>query len=858
MSRQNPRARNGIKLPFALEKELGLEGSRPSAGGGRRHHGSVQSRKELRKTQRQERRQNIRGAGTRRRHPIIEQELSDGDVDGDDSDDPNLAPITLKQEAVKPKARDAEPKKLKSILKKSRTPSSSPSETSSRSSSRSSSPGLVLDANSQAFKERAAQDDAEIAALERKLGLKKRKVPKSFVDDGLDELLEGLDREDLGVKRKSEGEGWLDSKRRKPDIEEDGSDEDESGFDRESDDDDEFDEVLRESDDLLHEDLEEGSDEEQSDVDLEPESDDSFEGFESEQELSKVPSKRVRENPYMPPVSQTPAGKYIPPSLRKAQNSESASLERLKRQVQGLLNKLSEANLVSILGELEKLYQSNPRQDVTSVLIDFVLNLFCNKSALQNTFVILHAAYATAVYKVIGVDFGAELLSQLVDRLDQYRSDAAGGKEALNLISLLSNLFTFHLISSTIVFDYIRLLLERLSEDNTELLLRLVRDCGHQLRQDDPSSLKAIVQTMQKEAARMNSAGEQMSVRTKFMIETITDLKNNKMKAATNNAGLASEHITLMRKVLGSLNNNRTVRASEPLRITREDIKNSDRKGKWWLVGASWKGHDPATAPAEGAIDTSIPTTSLGLDDDDSVDLLALSRHYGMNTDIRRAIFVALLSAADYQDAHLRLLKLRLKRTQEQEIPKVLLRCSAGENPYNHYYTLVARKLCLEKKMRKSFQFALWDFFRRMGEHPPRADDAEEDFASEEDDEVEMTEIANLARLYAFLILDGAETLGVLKVLELAYVKERTAMFVELLLIIIMTEAKDKPDALTKAFERAAETPQIVKRLQFFIKQNVRNSDLVGKRDRDAVKRGCRIALETLRILEMVNEEIDV
>ncbi|EXJ67262.1 uncharacterized protein A1O5_09909 [Cladophialophora psammophila CBS 110553] len=860
MSRQNPRARNGLKLPFALEKELGFEGRRLGGGGGRRHHGSVQSRKEQRKSERQERRQNIRRAGSQRRHPIAEQELSDGDVDGDDSDEPNLAPITLKQETVKPKARDSEPKKLKSILKKSKIPSSSPSETSSRSSSRSSSPGLVLDANSQAFKERAAQDDAEIAALERKLGLKKKKVSKSFADDGLDDLLEGLDGEDRGVKRKSEVEGWLDSKRRKPDIEEDGSDEDESGFDRESseDDGDEIDEVLGESDDLLNKDLEEVSDEEQSDIGLEQESDDSFEGFESERELSNVQSKRVRENPYVPPVSQTPAGKYIPPSLRKAQNSESASLERLKRQVQGLLNKLSEANLVSILGELEKLYQSNPRQDVTSVLIDLLLTLFCNNSALQNTFVILHAAYATAVYKVIGVDFGAELLSQLVDRLDQYRSDAAGGKEALNLISLLSNLFTFHLISSTIVFEYVRLLLERLSEDNTELLLRLVRDCGHQLRQDDPSSLKAIVQIMQKEAARMNSAGEQMSVRTKFMIETITDLKNNKMKAATNNAGLASEHITLMRKVLGSLNNNRTIRASEPLRITRDDIKNSDRKGKWWLVGASWKGHEPATAPAEGAMDTSIPTTSLGLDDDDSVDLLALSRHYGMNTDIRRAIFVALLSAADYQDAHLRLLKLRLKRTQEQEIPKVLLRCSAGENPYNHYYTLVARKLCLEKKMRKSFQFALWDFFRRMGEHPPRADDAEEDFTSEEDEEVEMTEIANLARLYAFLILDGAETLGVLKVLELAYIKERTAMFVELLLIIIMSEAKDKPDALTKAFERAAETPQIIKRLQFFIKKNVRTSDLVGRKDRDAVKRGCRIALETLRILEMVNEGMDV
>ncbi|OAP58733.1 hypothetical protein AYL99_07823 [Fonsecaea erecta] len=859
MSRQGTRARTGLKLPFALEKELGLEGTlQPRTGGGRRWHGLVQSRKEQRKAQRQEKRQNIKGPVVRRGPPITRQGLSDGGDSDEDGDEPFFAPAVSKRGSVKQKTKKEEPKKPKSILKRHRDTSPSLSESSLPSRARSSSPGLVLDANSQAFKERAAQDDAEIAVLERKLGLKKKKTSKSFADDGLDDLLELLDGEDRGVKRKGEGEAWLDRKRRKADTEDDESAEEDFGSDDDGDDD-KLDGELGESDDSLDEQLEGGFEEEQSDEDLSQGSEDSFEGFDSDKDIPDVQPPKVRENPYVPPVAQAPTGKYIPPSLRKVQNSEGPSLERLKKQLQGHLNKLSEANLVSILGEIEKLYQSNPRQDITSVLIDLLLTLFCNRSTLQNTFVILHAAYATAVYKVIGVDFGAELISQLVERLDHYRSDSSTGKEALNLISLLCHLFTFHLISSTIIFDYVRLLLERLSENNTELLLRVVRDCGHQLRQDDPSSLKDIVQIMQKEAARMNSAGEQMSVRTKFMIETITDLKNNKMKTGANNAGLASEHITLMRKVLGSLNNTRTVRASEPLRITRDDIKNSDKKGKWWLVGASWKGHEPAAAaPAEGHINTSMAMTSIGLDDDDdeSVDLLALSRHYGMNTDIRRSIFIALLSAVDYQDAHLRLLKLRLKHNQELEIPKVLLRCSAGEKPYNHYYTLVARKLCLEKKMRKAFQFALWDFFRRMGENPKGDDDEEED-AGEGDQEVEMTEIANLARLYAYLILDGAETLGVLKVLELAYIKERTAMFVELLLIIIMTEAKDKPAALAKVFDRAAETPQIIKRLQFFIQKNVRASDLVGKKDRDVVKRGCQTALETLRKLEMINEETD-
>ncbi|KAK5040603.1 suppressor of glycerol defect [Exophiala sideris] len=853
MSRLNGRPLDGIKLPFALQKELGLDEKKPN---GRQRPGAVQKRKEQRKAGRLEKKHNIRGSRPHTR-PFADNEESEEEHDEDVYHKRIPLPVPTKKKTTQASTRNAETRP-KSILKKPRQPSPSLSEPSSHSESRSESPGLVLDASSKAFRERAEQDDAEISVLEKRLGLKKKALPKSFEVDGLDDLLGGLDEDsaDRGVKRKSEGEQWLERKRRKALAQQEESEEEDTDVNIDGLDAGDSLDGTDDSDNLdnLHEgglsedgfDLGSDLDEDDfSDEQTENSNEDGFDGFGSGKEEESVPPKKIRENPYVAPVtSNTPTAKYVPPSLRKAQNSEGASLERLKRQIQGHLNKLSKANLVSILGEIEKVYQSNPRQDVTSVLIELLLTLFYNKATLPNTFVILHAAFAAAVYKVIGVDFGAELLSQLVDRFDQYHSDSATGKESLNMISLLSNLFTFNVVSSAIIFDHIRLLLVRLSENNTELLLRMIRDCGPQLRQDDPSSMKAIVQLMQKEAARMNSAGDQMSVRTKFMIETITDLKNNKMKAATNNAGLSSEHITQMRKVLGSLNN-RALRASDPLRITRNDIQNSDKKGKWWLVGASWKGNDNTPAIEEAV--TRVTDNDLLLDDAESVDLLALARRYGMNTDVRRSIFIALLSAVDYQDAHMRLFKLRLKRNQEQEIPKVLLRCAAGEKPYNHYYTLVAKRLCLDKRMRKGFQFALWSFFRRTGETPDM-DEAED---NDEDQNIDMSEIANMARLYAHLILDGAETLGVLKVLDLAYIKERTTMFVELLLIMIMTEANSaKQGSLERLFERTAETSQIIKRLQYFIKKNVRKSDLVSKADKATVQRGCKIALDTLARLD--------
>ncbi|KEF52563.1 uncharacterized protein A1O9_11406 [Exophiala aquamarina CBS 119918] len=860
MSWDNKKQRTGIKLPFTLRQELGIEDNRRL--GGRPAHGAVRGRKEQRKAERQEKRTHIRGP-----RPISRNTAGydDGD-DFDRSDDspPALEKFTKKKPASAAPKRDPQPVP-KSILKRPKQEEITQplSRSISPSNSRSSSPGLILDASSKAFKDRAAQDDVEISKLEKRLGMKKRK--RSAVDDGLEDLLDGLDvdEEDETGERKSEAQDWLERKRRKAlelgDKEVSGSDQDDGlGFGEG-----------------------EGEDNDLDILDLSEDEDlggDDFDDFRSEDETKSQPTKRVRENPYVAPVTSDTltTTKYVPPSMRRAQATGSQSIERLKRQIQGHLNKLSEANLISILGDIEKLYQSNPRQDVTAVLVDLLLTRFCNKSSLQNTFVILHAAFATAIYKVIGVDFGAYLLSHLLDRFEEHHASDSTGKESLNLISLLSNLFTFHVVSSTIIFDYIRILLSKLTESNTELLLRLIRDCGPQLRQDDPSSLKSIVQLMQKESARMTTEGEHMSVRTKFMIETITDLKNNKMKAATSSTGLSSEHITHMRKALGSLNNRPSLRATEPLRVNRDDIKNSDRKGKWWLVGASWKGNLDDDKSLDIQPQEDDPTASFPIDheisDPDQIDLSDLARAYGMNTSVRRSIFITLLSSVDAFDAHTRLLKLRLKRSQEHEIPHVLLRCAAGEDPYNPYYALVAKRLCMQSRMKKSFQFALWGWWRtRLGEKLDAEGESDDNDGlaglerEESGSSVKMTEIASLSRLYANLILEGSQSLGIMKVLDLAYIKERTGMFVELLLVLIFKEAyanakKNSTAAaatnaatlaeatIRSSFESAAvETPQIVKRLQFFITRNVIDSDLVEKRDREHVKRGCKIALRVLK-----------
>ncbi|KAL1962311.1 hypothetical protein VTN77DRAFT_9802 [Rasamsonia byssochlamydoides] len=883
---------NTTTLPRQLREELGL----PDNFGARKRkqNNGPAARKERRKTERKEKK-----AITRK---PINRRNSREDDDDDDNDSEALIDSGLSSDEQEQEREKEAPRKPKSILKKTKTKK----------------PAVDDDANSEpkparkipkSVQEKLAEDDAEIAALEKKLGIRgRKKLPKVFEEEGLAEILGELagDSEEESRKRKREGDEWLQRKRRKAQGLPEESDEDE-------DDDDELgseDDLLAglddsEEDDMDMDDIDE--DEEEEDESEGESEEDEFAGFDDEEEddeeeeeeekkeqkKEKDQLKKVRENPYVAPVadSERRQTKYVPPSLRAASgtDSESENQIRLRRQAQGLLNKLSEANLISILGEVEKLYREYPRQNVTSTLATLLFGLVCDRSALQDTFIILHAGFIAAIYKIIGMDFGAEIIQRLVETFDKSGDErgAFEGKEPINLMSLLSQLYNFHVIGSNLVFDYIRLFLQEITEANTEFLLKIIRNSGPQLRQDDPSALKDIVLLIQPAVARVGEAA--LSVRTKFMIETITDLKNNRMKTGVAASSLASEHITKMRKILGSLNT-RNIRATEPIRISRADIHNSAKKGKWWLVGASWK-DDPLEAARQelasvGVSSTAAPDAATAVEDSDGEpDLVNIAKAHRMNTDVRRAIFVAIMSATDYRDAHVRLLKLHLKRNQEYEIPRVVVHCAMEEEAHNPYYTLIARRLCGEmgRRIKMAFMFTLWDVFKRMGERGDLDDDDDSDFNGFEDDDdsnkkLTTKSIVNLAKMYGTLIADGSLTLAILKNLNFAYLQPKTGMFVEILIITIFQQSqsqatkkkkqkeKKKQDKsqddpasgdvdervenhLNRIFDQTHDVaPQIVKGLIYFLRKVVAKTDIVeSAKDRKLVKWGCRVAVDALK-----------
>ncbi|KAH7335592.1 armadillo-type protein [Rhizoctonia solani] len=553
---------------------------------------------------------------------------------------------------------------------------------------------------------------------------------------------------------------------------------------------------------------EDGSEVEGLEEDQGSQSDEDEEDKESDEEVPTLLEPPEEKAQVAPPATQS-KGAYVPPHLRqKADSSTTQTPEQVKlaRQVKGLLNRLSEQNIEGIVGEVEALYRSNPRNDVTQALTTIILDSVSSSANLLDTFVILHAAFVAAIHKIIGIEFAAFFIENTVSSYEKHwtnlRSNQSqnpdepttGSKESSNLLVLLSELYNFQVVSCILIYDLIRALLNsEFSEFDVELLLKVVKNSGQQMRQDDPLALKDIIQLVQDKMK--GKRDNELSSRFRFMVETLVNLKNNKMKRATGTGqNVASEAIERMKKYLGGINKKRHVMSHEPLRVSLEDLHSASKHGKWWLVGSAWGGN-PLVENQNAKAARSSKTKEKGPSAAQVTEqLMQLARQHGMNTEVRRNVFVVLVSSDDYVDACERLTQLDLQETQQREIIRVILYCCGNEQIYNPFYTLVAHHLCQNSHSHRiTLQYCLWDFLRLLGETQVGGEAITRD-ESINSDEVSNSTISNYAKAYAWWLARGSITLTILKPVEFLILQPRTKQFFKALFTqMIMSSQSNSP-----------------------------------------------------------------
>lgn len=683
------------------------------------------------------------------------------------------------------------------------------------------------------IREQMRRDEEEMAFYAKKLGLKNgknAKLSKNGDDDMIGGLLDGLDLDFSEPEQSSEEE-----------LQEEEGDEEEGVEENEN----------------AEENGNYGSDDSISDGDFDSGLESELEELygtsrhangddEDDYEESTVP---VKENPFVAPSQgDEEPSRYIPPALRRKMALESGTVSAevlaLQRSIKGSVNKLSEGNINSIVNDINTLYMNNPRHIVNETLTNTIIESIVLQGRLIETFVYLQSCLVTAIYRLQGTEFGAHFIQTLIEKFDQSYQNPNATKETSNLISLLSTIYTFQLVSSKLIYDIIKLLLNEFNEQNAEILLRLIRNSGNQIRSDDPTALKEIVLLSNLKISSMKNPNP----RTQFLVETINSLKNNKMRAENE---FTQELAVRLKKFLGNLGN----KLSDPIQVGLDDIRNVETKGKWWLVGSAWKDSEESSSYDTKAMNDILDTAE--------PNWMQIAKEQRMNTDIRRAIFITIMSSEDYIDAVTKLDKLQLKKAQEREIPRILIHCVGMEASWNPFYGLLAHKLSESHSYRKTFQFMFWDILKEFDNGNGDSDDEDDfrGFDNDQDEDTKLKRIYNLGRFFGFMMAEGSLPLHSLKNVNFLVATNDAKLLLEIILVTFLDQIAKKSQIstmgtgfggkiktedlrfsdqlLAERVLKSKDQTALLRGLQYFVQEKTLKSSFVnGKRQRKRVEWG--------------------
>ncbi|KAL1497289.1 hypothetical protein ABEB36_008279 [Hypothenemus hampei] len=655
------------------------------------------------------------------------------------------------------------------------------------------------------------EEDKNIKRLEKLLKLNKRKsksIPKSFVDDGLDYLLEVCDPEymknitsteqDLNDVNDTFGEDFeLMTGKTKAESEEEFS-QNEEGSDS-LDDESDFGEEEEEPSDTGEDDhLIESNKRKLSTLDIEESVNKKRKNSTSDEESDKEDDK-VWEDIYgklrtkKGEILEDQQGKYIPPAIRAKMEGSTTEdkkrrekLERLKKQLKGLLNRLAESNMHNIANQIEQLYMNNSRNDMNETLTLLIMDSVIDKILTPDRLLMEHVLLITILHANVGTEVGAHFLQSVIKKFSDFIkiSQNIEDKSLDNIVNVLAQLYNFKVFDAKLLYEILGKLSENFQEKNVECILHVLRNVGFSLRKDDPLELKNLILQLQKQAANA-SEGKMNNSRVKFLLDVLLAIKNNNVTKIPNYDISHSERLKKLMKGFIRKGNYVT-----PLNISLEDLLNADKRGKWWVVGSAWSGKSSNNTKEE-------KTTKI---DSFSQQLLEIAKKQRMNTDTRRDVFCIIMSAEDYLDAFEKLLRLGLKNQQEREIINVLLHCCLQEKMFNQYYAFLAQKFCeYDRRFQMTIKCSVWDKLKTLNAHSG-------------------TQLSNLAKLLSHLFLQKGLPISTLKIVEFSELDKITLRLIrQILLGVLLHEDLEAVEGVFKNVALSDKLKMFRESLRLFI-----------------------------------------
>lgn len=122
--------------------------------------------------------------------------------------------------------------------------------------------------------------------------------------------------------------------------------------------------------------------------------------------------------------------KYVPPHIRARMAAETGTddakrkekLDRLRKQLKGYLNRLSESNMHKISSDIESLYMQNSRFDMNNTLTTLILESLVSNVLAKERMVLEHTLLIAALHGNIGSEIGLYIFVKIkcITPIDQF------------------------------------------------------------------------------------------------------------------------------------------------------------------------------------------------------------------------------------------------------------------------------------------------------------------------------------------------------------------------------------------------------------------------------------------------------
>ena len=429
-------------------------------------------------------------------------------------------------------------------------------------------------------------------------------------------------------------------------------------------------------------------------------------------------------------------GVYVPPfklaRLKEEitdQNSAEAQRfqwENLRKSIKGLVNRVSSSNIKECVQELfvENLVRGR------GLFVRSVLQAQMASPVFTNVFAALIAVVNSKL-----PDVGDLLLRRIVLQLRR----AYVRNDELMLTSqcqFLAHLFNQRVVSEMVIFQVVTIFLEKLSNDSVKLCCTILLECGEVLSKVSSKGMFLIFERLRS----ILQEGE-IDKRVQYMVEALFEARRKKFvghPGVTPELDLVedTDHITHEVDVIeGEVKGEENLNVFQPA----DPEVYAEQCAEWKALSEEILGGEEEGEEGSSSSDESVEEEKIDVKSTQVLPPVKISDMTDQDLiNLRRTIYLAIMSSANYEECVHKILSLRLRDGQEREVCQMLIDCCAMEKTSNKFFSFQAERLArLSRNYKNIFEECFAEQYEAMHQY-------------------ETGKIRNLAKFYSYLLVTDA------------------------------------------------------------------------------------------------------